>query len=96
MPSTVDSKKLQPLLDELCVELGFCLATREAVSLTASALEGVDALTDSVLATEGLDPQLHKQQRKEVRERVAKYFRAWSTFFVVEQVRRMDPQRRQE
>lgn len=83
MPSSVDSKKLQPLLDELCVELGFCLATREAVRLTASALEGVDALTDSVLATEGLDPRLHKQQRLAVRERVEKYFHAWSTSLVV-------------
>ncbi len=83
MPPAVESMKLQSLLDELCVDLGFCLASREADRLSASVLTGVDALTDSVLAIEGLDPQLHQQQRLAVRERVAKHFQAWSTSFAV-------------
>jgi hypothetical protein len=74
----IDPLKLQRLLDELCVDLGFCLASRETGRLTACALVGVDAFTDMVLGIEGLDAQLHKQQRLRVRGRVAKHFYAWA------------------
>ena len=74
----MDSVKLQRLLDELCADLGFCIASREAGRLADSALSGVDAFTDRVLSIEGLDPQLHKQQRLEVRGRVAKHFYVWT------------------
>jgi hypothetical protein len=78
MSSPIDPVKLRRLLDELCVDLGFCMATRETDRLSASAMVGVNAFTDSILVIEGLDPQLHKQLRVEVRGRVEKHFHAWS------------------
>jgi hypothetical protein len=58
------------LLDELCVELGFCLPAAECESLMNSPPRDVDAFADAVLAAEGIDPSLNKQLRRAVRSKI--------------------------
>jgi hypothetical protein len=58
------------LLDELCIELGFCLPAAEYETLMNSPPLDVDAFTDAVLAAEGLDPSLNKQLRRAVRSKI--------------------------
>jgi hypothetical protein len=64
------------LLDELCVDLGFCLPKAEYARLEATPPPDVDAFTDAVFVAEGFDPQrADKDLRGEIRTRVARYFR---------------------
>lgn len=66
-----------PLLDELCVDLGFCLPLQEYVRLQAAPPHDTDAFTDAVLKAEGLDPLLvDRQLRRTLQARVARHFAA--------------------
>ncbi len=68
--------KVESLLDELCVDLGFCLPPDERVRLQDSPPHDVDAFTDAVFVAEGLDPRGDKTLRRQVRERAAHHFGA--------------------
>jgi hypothetical protein len=61
---------VQRLLDELCVELGFCLRSRERTQLLQSPPTDPDEFTDAVFAAEGMDPRLFPQLRSQVMVRV--------------------------
>ena len=61
---------IQPLLDELCVDLGFCLPPADQANLRQAPPVDVDQFTDAVLVAEGLPPDGHKDLRSQVRERV--------------------------
>ncbi len=62
------------LLEELCVELGFCLPPEAQARLVARPPLSVNAFTDAVLLAEGLDPQfVDKSLRRQVRDRVARH-----------------------
>jgi hypothetical protein len=58
------------LLDELCVEFGFCLPPTERDAFLNAPPHNVDAFTDAVFAAEGMDPSLHKQLRRAVRNNI--------------------------
>ncbi len=58
------------LLEELCVELGFCGQTAEYDMLMNAPPRDLDAFTDAVFAAEGMDPSLHKQLRRAVRSKI--------------------------
>jgi hypothetical protein len=62
--------ELSWLLDELCVELGFCLPAPERDTLMNAPPLDVDAFTDAVFAAEGLDPALNQQLRRAVRNKI--------------------------
>jgi hypothetical protein len=64
------------LLDESCVDLGFCLPPEARVRLQGAPPGDVDAFTDAVFVAEGLDPRLDKRLRRHVRERVVRHFGA--------------------
>jgi hypothetical protein len=57
------------LLDELCVEMGFCLPAHVREALIQSTPKDVEAFTEVVFAAEGLDSHLHKQLRHSVMTR---------------------------
>ena len=61
---------VQRLLDELCVELGFCLPSREQARLLQSPPTDPDEFTNAVFAAEGMDPHLFPDLRSEVCIRV--------------------------
>ncbi|GIH29511.1 hypothetical protein Aph01nite_78210 [Acrocarpospora phusangensis] len=65
-----ESAEIQYLLDELCVELGFCLPVSEQRRLLVAPLLSVDAFTDATMRAEGLDPLLNKSLRRQVRDKV--------------------------
>ena len=50
------SRDLTTLVDELCVDLGFCLSPEDYEQLWLSSWERADDLTDAVFAAEGLTP----------------------------------------
>jgi hypothetical protein len=58
------------LLDELCMELGFCLPAAERDRLMRTPPRDADAFTDAVFAAEGMDPSRHKQLRRAVRSKI--------------------------
>ena len=67
--------RIEWLMEDLCVQYGFCLRPTEYTRLISSPPASVDAFTDAVFVTEGLDPMFaDKRLRRQVRERVRKYF----------------------
>jgi hypothetical protein len=68
------AKALQYLLDELCVDLGFCFSP-EAKQKIASALYcDADQFTREVFRSEGMNPDEHDHLCRQVRERFRKRF----------------------
>jgi hypothetical protein len=68
---------VRPLLDELCVDLGFCLPPDKAAARIQAPPTDVESFTDAVFVAEGLDPMMaDKRVRRQVRERVARAFGA--------------------
>jgi hypothetical protein len=70
--------RVQVLLDELCVKLGFCLSPGEQHRLRESTPADVDSFTDAVLEAEGVDPRLNKQLRRRVRDTIEWHMRRWA------------------
>jgi hypothetical protein len=68
--------RVDRLLAELCVELGFCLPPEDRERLRDSPPSTIDDFTDAVFIAEGMDPLVHPQLRKQVKERVAEHFSA--------------------
>ena len=67
---------VERLLDQLCVDLGFCLPPRARARLSKTPPEGVEAFTDAVFNAEGLNRETaNKHLWRQVRDRVAKCFR---------------------
>ena len=67
---------VESLLDELCVDLGFCLSPEEYGRLRDAPPRDVDVFTDAVFVAEGLDPRRDNRLRRQVRERVVRHFEA--------------------
>lgn len=72
-----ETLRVQILLDELCVKLGFCLSPGVQRSLRESAPADVDTFTDAVLEAEGVDPRVNKQLRRTVRDTIEWHMRRW-------------------
>jgi hypothetical protein len=71
--------EVQQLLDDLCVKLGFCLPPTEQRRLRESPPLDADSFTDAVVEAEKMDPRLHEQLRRQVRERIDQRMRSWGT-----------------
>jgi hypothetical protein len=68
----VDAAKL---LNDLCVQLGYCLPQDDQQRITSDPPQSVDAFTDAVVEAEGFDPVLMAtEQRQQVRRMVAAAF----------------------
>lgn len=67
---TTLASEIRALLDELCVENGFCLPAQTREELINAPPEDVDAFTYAVFAAEGLDASLYKQLRRAVRDKI--------------------------
>ena len=74
--SPMSPKQIQFLLDELCVDLGFCLPPDAQAELVKHPPPDVEAFTDAVIRAEGLDPHasIPVRLRRDVKARVAKHF----------------------
>ncbi|QBS45582.1 hypothetical protein [Nocardia sp. CS682] len=71
---SADGVDITALLDNLCVELGFCLPLDERSKLRASSPTDVDSFTDAVFVGEGMDPYEDKSLRELVRQKVMRAF----------------------
>ncbi|MEU9352575.1 hypothetical protein AB0D65_16685 [Streptomyces griseoloalbus] len=73
-----DSKaEVRQLLHELCVDLGFCLPPQEQRRLEQAPPADADSFTYAVYEAEGMDPGVHDQLRRQVRERIDRHMRRW-------------------
>lgn len=68
--------KIEKLLTELCVVLGFCLSPDAVARLKSEPPADADAFADAVIRAEGLDPyaDLPLHLRRDLRDRVVKHF----------------------
>lgn len=67
---------IRKILNDVCVELGFCLSPTERARLEATPPRSVDSFTDAIFLSEGLDPRLAEGElRRQVRTHVALHFR---------------------
>ncbi|MFC9434788.1 hypothetical protein [Nocardia sp. NPDC057030] len=71
---STDGIDVASVLDNLCVELGFCLPPDEQSRLCASPPPDVEAFTDAVFSAEGMNPNQNKHLRESVRQRVIRAF----------------------
>ena len=63
------------LLNDLCVQLGYCLPPDAQARIISDPPASVDAFTDAVVQAEGFDPVLMAtEQRQQVRRMVAAAF----------------------
>ena len=66
---------VQLLLDELCTNLGFCLAPADQVRLRNDPPAGPDAFADEVVRAEGLDPAtMRAGLRRDIMDVVRRHF----------------------
>lgn len=64
------------ILNDVCVELGFCLSPTECARLEAAPPRSVDSFTDAIFLSEGIDPRLADGELwRLVRAHVALHFR---------------------
>ena len=63
--------RVQLLLDELCIDLGFCLPPLDQSRLCHEPPLDPDAFVDAVFAAEGIAPHLNSQLRRKVKDQVA-------------------------
>lgn len=67
-----NTSEIALLVDELCIELGFCLPPTERARLQVRPMD-VDSFVEAVLLAEGPDPELvDRGSRRQIRERVLK------------------------
>jgi hypothetical protein len=65
------------LIEELCVDLGFCLPPEAQARIQEKPETDIDLFTDAVIRAEGLDPQVDiSLNLRRVRAVVVKHFRA--------------------
>jgi len=65
----------EKLLDELCVDLGFCLPPGEYRAIVDDPPESVPAFVDAVFAAEGMEPATADRHLwRQVRDVVADFF----------------------
>ncbi len=70
-------KQVAALLDELCIDLGFCLPPNHRTRLQNEPPAEADALADAIIRAEGLDPDadIRRKLCRDVKARVAKHFK---------------------
>lgn len=73
--TTVSIVDVVKLLNDLCVQLGYCLPPESQQRIVNDPPTSVDAFTDAVVIAEGFDPVLMAtEQRQQVRRMVAVAF----------------------
>jgi len=72
----INSTDVRPLLEKLCVDLGFCLPPAESEKLFANPPETVLEFTNAVFSAEGLAPEVADRHLfRQVRDYVSQAFR---------------------
>lgn len=74
MPS---EQSINPLLSQLCEELGFCSALRTISRFPPRAMASPDEFVDAVFSAEGLSTEADKHLTGQVRTVVNKHFALW-------------------
>lgn len=74
MPAKLTSLQVARVLDELCVELGFCLPPVERQRLQSDPPNNAVLFAEAVFAAEEMDPGAHRHLHRQVRETIAKHF----------------------
>ena len=86
MSIKLTSPQVSNLLNELCVELGFCLSPSECARLENEPPNDIDLFTDEVFRSEGLDPHSDLNLRRQVYSRISTHFKAAEDAAIVKQM----------
>jgi hypothetical protein len=73
----MNPKRVQTLLDELCIGLGFCLPPQVCAQLKEKPPTNVAAFSEAIFRAEGLDSGASRRLSRQVRDVVSKHFCAW-------------------
>lgn len=68
------SHRIQTLLDELCVELGFCLSPDEQEASLAASAGDIDRFVERVFIAAGIEPDRSSSLYAQARDQVASVF----------------------
>lgn len=74
-----DREDVEWLLKDLSSKLGYSMANREPERFIALVQQGPEHFADAVLLAGGLDPNLERRSRRELRQFVAARFERWAT-----------------
>jgi len=69
--------KVEVLLYELCIKLGYCLPPKDIVRLSENPPGTVDDFTKAVFTAEGVEYAGERQRWRSVRDIVAQHFSRW-------------------
>ena len=79
MKPQTHKERVEWLLNDLCVQMGYSMAARQPEKFESLVAEGAEAFADAVLVAEGLDPQMEKHLRRGVVRFVSERFERWSS-----------------
>ena len=72
----ISERRVRKLLDQLCVQLGFCLPPEDAQRLASDPPTEVRAFTDALFSAEGFSPETaDRHLYRRVRDMIASAFR---------------------
>lgn len=64
--------KIKYLLNDLCVDLGFCIPPKDAKRIVESKQLEADDFACQILVAEGMNPEYEIQWRRKIREKFIK------------------------
>ena len=65
---------LRWILDDLCVEWGFCIPNKDAERISNTTHVGADEFACLVLEAEGMDAEMELKHRRAIRNRFRQHF----------------------
>jgi hypothetical protein len=68
------SKKIEHLLNDLCIDLGFCIPPEDIKRITEAGSWEADNFACQVLIAEGMNPEYEKQWRSRIRNKFVEKF----------------------
>lgn len=72
-----EPSRVEVLLSELCLKLGYCLPPKDIVRLSVNPPGTVDDFTKAVFAAEGIEYEGERQRWRSARDIVALHFSRW-------------------
>lgn len=67
-------QRIETLLDQLCVDLGFCLSGEDQLRIASIDSWSAEAFANELIASEGLNPEYEARWRKEIMRKFIAYF----------------------
>lgn len=67
-------RKIENLLDELCVQQGFCLSLKERDRIASQGAWEADSFARDIITSEGLNPEYETRHFRDIRNKFIEVF----------------------